>query len=109
MAIITDGTAKWELMKVATTNDINDGVSNKLTLNSPIRVPGSTQITMSPEGYSPRHQGSSYSFSVTGTKTGIAAGSFSLQSLLQDLVIKSHTHSPVTKSYNCDCYTGDGG
>lgn len=52
-------------------------------------------------------QSTYYSFS---TLTGLSAGTYTLQNLLQHLVNRSHTHS--LKSYtvfrNCDCYSGDG-
>lgn len=43
--------------------------------------------------------------------TGIGAGAYTLQNLLQQLVDKSHTHLIEENKYiyNCDCYSGDGG
>lgn len=50
--------------------------------------------------------GTSYSYQ---TVAGIAAGTYTLQTLLQNLVAKSHTHTvaqTITK-YNCNCDCGD--
>ena len=43
------------------------------------------------------------------TNTGIAAGTYTLQALLQALVQKSHTHTTYQEAqkYNCNCNCGD--
>lgn len=43
------------------------------------------------------------------TRTGLGAGTYTLQNLLQHLVNRSHTHtiSKQTYKYNCDCNCGD--
>lgn len=76
---------------------------------SNIDVTGSTQTSLNNIGYSPSRGDSPGSFSYTSVDNGISVGRYTLQGLLQQLVNKSHTHSTKTHSWNCNCYSGDGG
>lgn len=81
----------------------NDDTTSTITLPSVlgtnISVSASTQSSLSPN-----HGGDkAYDYAtIPNTTTGIGAGTFTLQNLLQQLVYKSHTHANVT--FNCNCY-----
>lgn len=76
---------------------------------SNINVTGSVQPSLSNSGYAPGRGDSPGSFLYTAVDQGLSAGNYTLQILLQQLVNKSHTHSTKTYSWNCNCYSGDGG
>ena len=108
---INDGTAKWELLVVASTEDVNDAKSNiNGTINS-IKVTeyttptGEYEVTnhsfgnISDVGNCTKLQCKSY---VSNT-AGVNAGTYTLQNLLQQLVTKSHSHSFRRAKYKCDC------
>lgn len=88
---IQDGTAKWELAKYSNQNDLDN-----------ITVTGSTQKAINPSmsaNFSTAEKINT--FNVT---TGIGAGTYKLNNLLQQLVNRSHTHTSKTISgSNCDC------
>lgn len=105
---INDGTAKWELYVIANTVDV-DNAKNSVTgsINS-IKVTKYTtptgefgDITHSLGSVSGNDDFQCRGFaSVTA---GVAAGTYTLQNLLQQLVTKSHSHSFRRQQYDCDC------
>ena len=82
---------------------------NTFGTGSNINVTGSIQSYLSNSGYSPGRGDYPGSFTYTAVDSGMSAGDYTLQVLLQQLVNKSHTHSTKTYSWNCNCYSGDGG
>lgn len=68
------------------------------TLNNTATVTGSTQGAIT-ESFTTC--GTSVELVSTTTATGVSAGTYSLQTLLQQLVNKSHTHGTATISFNC--------
>lgn len=75
---------------------------------SSISVTGSTEGNWSSQL---RHGESGYSDNLSGATltriAGIAAGTYTLQNLLQGLVSKSHTHGSVNVYSNCNCNCSD--
>lgn len=73
---------------------------------SSITVTKSTQAAISPS--SPTwNSGSKVTRSYFDVVTGIAAGSYTVAALLQQLVDKSHTHRSLTVAADCNCDCGD--
>lgn len=69
------------------------------TLSSNVTVTKSTQAAITSSL-------PSYSYGTTtlvNVVAGLAAGTYTLQTLLQNLVTKSHTHTAMSKTNNCNC------
>lgn len=91
------------LAVVATSGDYNDLI-NKPVENSDIQITESTQVNINPSVSS--GMPSSYGITVPNVVSGIAAGTYKLKVLLQNLVNMSHAHEAVYKNGSncvCDC------
>ena len=100
--------------KLQTARTINgvafDGTKN-ITINagglsptSNVTVTASTQSALNPSGNISLGQ-----IRVLNQATGVTAGTYTLQNLLQQLVNRSHVHNFSTINCNCDCNCGDDG
>lgn len=88
---INDGTAKWELAKLPNQNDLDS-----------ITVTASTQAKLSPSMSS--NFSTSEQIVTFSVDSGIGAGTYKLNNLLQQLVNRSHSHTSKTISgSNCNC------
>ena len=76
--------------------------ANDVSLSSNITVTKSTQADIAPSAPS-WSSGSKTTRTYFDTVGGLAAGTYTLQNLLQNLVNKSHTHSTLTVTANCNC------
>lgn len=80
-----------------------------ITLSSTITVTKSAQNAITPTWSLHGKTGTaanSQTWSILNVNTGIAAGTYTIQNLIQQLVSKSHTHGKTTLSYtnnNCNC------
>ena len=83
--------------------------SSGISLSSNVTVTKSTQSSFDTIGYN-GSPSSYYPYTKDYIKTaaGTAAGTYTLQNLLQDLVNKSHTHTESTLYVKCDCSNSDG-
>lgn len=81
---------------------------NNVSLSTNVTVTKSTQEAIAPSAPS-WNSSSKTTRTYFNTVDGLAAGTYTLQNLLQNLVNASHTHSEltVTANCNCDCDCGD--
>lgn len=100
--------------KLSTARKINgvafDGTKD-ITINAGgISTSSNITVTASTQG-ALNFSGSISKGQVTGLKqaTGLAAGTYTLQNLLQQIVNRTHTHSLATINCNCDCNCSDDG
>lgn len=99
--------------KLATARTINgvafDGTKN-ITINAGLSTSSNVTVTSSTQGgINPTWSaGTSGTMNVLNQESGLAAGTYTLQNLLQQLVNRSHTHKLVSRgtgncNCNCDC------
>ena len=91
--------------------------SSGITLSSNVTVTGSTQSAITPSASGGTFYGTSSgakTLVVPATSTGVSAGTYTLQNIIQNLVTKSHSHSSKSltymtgstancSNYNCNC------
>lgn len=97
MAVITDGTAKWEVNKIASAADL-ESMTGQVTN---ITVTKSTQAALSMSHSNVTGDVSGGSMTGFNVQTGISGGTYALKNLLQQLVNKSHSHAKTSSSFNC--------
>lgn len=89
-----------------TTGTITTQDTTGLSTGSSITVTKSTQGNLYLPGfYTARKDAGSFNY--LNVTTGLGAGTYTLQNLLQQLVNRSHQHGSSTQSYNCNCNCSD--
>lgn len=73
-----------------------------VSLSTNVTVTKSTQAAIAPSAPS-WNSAARTTRTYFNTVAGLAAGTYTLQNLLQNLVNKSHTHSKLTVTVDCDC------
>ena len=88
-------------------SELDSVQTESTTASSNITVTASTQADITPAWSLNGGSGTkaaTQTWSIANTKTGISAGTYTLQNLIQELVSKSHTHSTTDFSYT---YSGN--